>query len=237
MKVEELIQRVQSIYSKGVDSDDSRLSRRHIYNKMLTARQRIVSQQKKKRQKVSDWNYVILPCVELIKVPSHECSCLGDLGCDIFRTKYPLPKVLTGMDNHTIEYVMSINNGMKIEETTREEFLYSRGNKYTSKKPKYVIEKGHLYFPIVESPGIIKIKLLPEDPIEAIKYPSYCNDCQNCSECISYADVDFPIDGDMIDTLIELTVAEVVSAMRGQIQDTRNNGQDPNQEEPQQRQQ
>ena len=35
MKIKEIIQRVQSLYSKGVQSDDTRLSDRHIYNKMV----------------------------------------------------------------------------------------------------------------------------------------------------------------------------------------------------------
>ena len=60
MKVIEIIQRIQSLYSKGAQSDDSRLSDRHIYNKLLTLRSKYISQQAKKKQKVNQWNFQVL---------------------------------------------------------------------------------------------------------------------------------------------------------------------------------
>ena len=82
----EVIQRIQSIYSKGVQSDDSRLRSRHIYNKLITVTAKLYEQQKNKKQKVNQWSYQVLPCVELIKTPIHECPCVPTLGCTIFRT-------------------------------------------------------------------------------------------------------------------------------------------------------
>ena len=53
MKIGEIVTRVQSLYSKGVASDDSRLSNRLIYNKMLTVRSRLIVEQAKKKQRIS----------------------------------------------------------------------------------------------------------------------------------------------------------------------------------------
>ena len=53
MLIKEIVQRIQSLYSKGVQSDDSRLSDRHIYNKMITVRSKLISQQHNKKQKIS----------------------------------------------------------------------------------------------------------------------------------------------------------------------------------------
>jgi len=209
MNTLKVIERIQSLYSGGVASDETRLSSRHIYNKLITVRQRLIAQQVKKRQKISDWNFTVLPCVELIRVPSHECDCLGDLGCDIYRTKYPLPKTLTDLNRHLIQYVMSIDTGIKIDETDRTSVLYLKGNKYTSTKIKYLLENGHVYFPLPKSPGIVKIKLLAEDPIEASKYPSFCP-CEDCEDCKEYADVEFPIDGDLLELVITMSVAELL---------------------------
>ena len=99
MKIGEIVQRVQSLYSKGVHSDDSRLSARHIYNKLLTVRARLISQEAKKKQKISQWNYQTISCIELIKVPAHECPCLPPIGCDMLRSKYKLPKPLSGLSD------------------------------------------------------------------------------------------------------------------------------------------
>ena len=227
MFIKEIIERVQSLYSRGVSSDESRLSDRHVYNKMLSVRMQLLSQQLKKKQRVSDWNYTVLPCVELIKVPNHECSCLGDLGCDVYRTKYPIPKVLTDSNRHFIEFVMSIENSIRIEEVTRQGVLYLKGNKYTGKKPKYLFENGYLYFPIDKSPGIVKIKLLAEDPLEARKFPSLCEeDCEDCQDCTPAYEYPFDIDGDLIEPLIDICVQEIIVVFERKPEDKANNSRD-----------
>src|SRR5690606_20582736 len=116
MTTGEIIQRIQSLYSKGVNSDDSRLSNRHIYNKLLTVRSRIISQEAKKKQRISSWNYQTIPCIELIKVEAHNCPCIPPLGCQILRSRYPLPKPLSGLSGELIKNVTSIDRTIKIDE-------------------------------------------------------------------------------------------------------------------------
>jgi len=226
MYIKEVIERIQSLYSKGVSSDESRLSDRHIYNKILSVRMQLLAQQLKKKQRISDWNYSVLPCVELIKVPNHECPCLGDLGCDVFRTKLPIPRVLTDSNRHYIEFVMSVENGQRIEEVSRQGVIYLKGNKYTGNKPKFLFENGYLYFPIKKSPGVVKIKLLPEDPLEAKKYPSLCDDCQNCTDCTPAYEYEFNIDGDLIEPLIDICVQEIIGTFGQRPEDRDNNSRD-----------
>lgn len=226
MQISEVIQRVQSGYSKGVQSDDSRLSNRHIYNTLLTARSTLVAQQARKKQKISDWNYMILPCVELIEVPSHECPCLPEAGCTVYRTKHKLPRPLTDLNNHLIAWVMTIENSIKIDEVTRDEYLYQKGNKYTSTKIKYLFEGGHAYFYAKRVPNAVKMKLLPEDPQEVYDYPSICGGCTDCDECISILDRDFPIDADLIKTAIEMAINELVELFYKTQEDQTNNSAD-----------
>ena len=222
----EILERIQSAYSKGVRSASSRLSSRLIYSKYKSVRKMLVAQQIKKKQKISDWNYIILPCVELIKVPSHECSCLGHLGCDVWRTKYPLPKVLTDLNKHMIDFVMTVDNGDRIEEFTREAAIYASGNKYTAKKNKWILEKGHMYFTSQKTPGLVKIKLLPEDPIEASKYPSFCEDCTDCVDCTPYMDRPSYLDGELEEPLIAIAVEELVGRFSAAREDKSNNSSD-----------
>jgi len=221
MYIREIIERIQSLYTKGVPHDESRLSDRHIYNKILSVRMQLLAQQLKKKQRVSDWNYSILPCVELIKVPNHECPCLGDLGCDVYRTKFQIPRVMTDSNRHYIEFVMTVENGQRIEEISRQGVIYLKGNKYTGNKPKYLFENGYLYFPIQKSPGVVKIKLLAEDPVEAKKYPSLCEDCQDCLDCTSIPDYEFDLDGDLIEPLIDICVQEIIGIFGQRGNDSR----------------
>lgn len=223
----ELIDRVQSIYSKGVKSDDSHLSDRHIYSVLRSTRNYLVTQQVKKRQKISDWNFIILPCVELIQVPNHDCPCLPALGCSVYRTKYKLPKILTDLNKHIIQWVMSIDSGKMISETSRDAYIYSSGNKLTSGNLQYILENGYLYLYGKKVPKLLKIKLLAENPVEAYSFPSKC-ECTDCDDCISMRDRIFPIDGDLVKPLIEMSATELLEWFNKGTEDTTNNTSDTN---------
>jgi hypothetical protein len=61
-----------------------------------------------RNKKISDWNYLVLPCVK--NLLRFLMPCAVEIGCDVFRTKLSLPKTLTNLDSHIIEYVMSVEN-------------------------------------------------------------------------------------------------------------------------------
>lgn len=225
MKVIEIIQRIQSLYSKGVQSDDSRLSSRHIYNKLITVRARLVSQEAKKKQKTSRWNYQAIECIELIEVPEHNCPCIPIPGCTILRSKYKLPKPLQGLDSNLIESVTTIDRQTKINELNLSSFKYQKGNKYTKASLSYFIDDEYLYIATPTPIRMVRLVGLFDDPIKAKEFEGYCkSDCKDCEkDCIDYTEVEFPIDADMIDTLIELSIKELVEIFSKGVQDTNNN--------------
>ena len=224
MKIEEIVQRVQSLYSKGVPSDDTRLSQRHIYNKLLTTRAKLISEQAKKKQRVSQWNYQVISCIELIKVPTHECPCLPPIGCDMLRSKYKLPKPLSGLSGSLIQTVTTIDRGKKLNEVSINAVKSLTGNKYTSKNINYFIEQGYLYITTPSKIEFVRLIGLFEDPIKAKQFEGFCKEnCIDCVECIDYQQEEFPIDNDMIDALIELTIQELVILFSQAKQDINNN--------------
>lgn len=218
MLVYEIIQRVQSLYSKGVQSDDTRLSSRHIYNKLLSARSLILLQQSKKRQKISDWAYQILPCVEVIEVPVTDCPFVPDTTFKVKRTKYRLPKPITGIVSHNIEWVFSLDNNIKFDESNRLEMLHIKGNRFTSKLSRYVSDDGYLYLFGRNLPDVIKVKMLCEDPFEAIdfKYTS-----KTATPCLTPLEMEFPIETGYIETIVELSIKELIEVFKSQKQDIR----------------
>lgn len=227
-----MIERVKTPYNKGVESVNSRLNDRYIYDVLIGIKNKLVTQQIKKKQVISDWNYSILPCVELIKVNNHECPCLPDLGCKVYRTKYPLPKALTDLNVHLFKYVMNITTEKTISPTTREAYIQNEGNKYTSKGLRYIIESGHLFVYGKDIPRMIRIKYLAEDAVEAGSYPSICNDgCTDCVDCTSMLDRIFPIDSDMIDDVIEMANLEIAKYFNPSQEDQTNNTADSIREE------
>lgn len=226
MLVKELIQRVQSLYSKGVQSDDSRLTPRHIYNKLLTVRTKLISQKVKKKQKISQWNYTTLECVELIKAQAYECPCLPPVGCQILRTKEKLPKPLIDLSKHLIQSVTSVDGSITYSETSFKTKKYQKGRKYTSKKPDYYIHNDYLFITHSSGPKVVTIVGLFENPMEAEKYPSLCKDCKDCEDCSSPLDKEFKIDSDLVDTLIEMTFNELIVLFNQNREDLTNNTHD-----------
>ena len=227
MKIGEISQRVQSLYSKGVASDDSRLSNRLIYNKLLTVRARLISQEAKKKQKISQWNYQSISCIELIKVPAHECPCLPPIGCDMLRSKYKLPKPLSGLSGSLIQTVTTIDRSKKLNEVSINAVKSLTGNKYTSKSINYFIEEGYLYITSPSKIEFVRLIGLFEDPIKAKQFENFCKEnCVDCTDCIDYQEEEFPIDNDMVDALIELTVQELVILFGQSQQDETNDSSD-----------
>lgn len=233
MKVNELIQRVQSLYSKGVHSDDTRLSPIHIYNKMITARSRLLSQEAKKKQKLNRWNYQTMPCIELIRVPKSQCPCLPPVGCQISRTKFKIPKPLTDYNRHLISSVSTVDGDIMYSETAWETLKYESSNKYTGGDPVWFELSEYVYVVQKLGPKVIAITGLFEDPLEVVSFPSYCaeKDCVDCDPCTDFNEVDFPIDADLVDILVEMAVNELISIFPTMIEDTSNNSSDSPQQQ------
>jgi hypothetical protein len=230
MLVKEIIQRIQSLYSKGVHSDDTVLSDRHIYNKMLTVRSKLISQEAKKKQKINQWNFQVLPCVELIVAPQHECPCLPPLGCEILRSRYKLPKPLTDLNSHLIKSVMTLDGSIVFSEISYKDKTYKKGNKYTSVKPDYYIRNGYLYITVKSGLRVVQVEGLFEDPLAAEKFESYCKEkcdgCEDTTDCTSMLEMDFPLDGDMVDTLIDIAKIELIEQFIQMTGDLTNNSSD-----------
>lgn len=226
MKIGEIISSVQSLYNRGVKSDDSRLSSQLIYSKMLRVRSKLYFQKSNKKQKLSQWNYQTLPCVELVKAPIHECPCLPPIGCEILKTKHPLPNPILNMTSHLIQSVTSLDGSVLYSEIGWSEYKYKHASKYTSNKPDYFIKDGYLYITHKKGPKILTITGLFQDPMEVFDYPSFCEkDCVDC-ECVDIQDRDFPIDPDMDEALVEFTVQELVLLFSQEQEDRTNNSKD-----------
>ena len=217
-----IIQRVQSLYSKGVESDDSRLMRRHVYDKMLSSRALLVFHKVNKKQFLSKWNYNMLPCVELIKVDENDCPCIPAPGCQILRSKHKLPKPVNSIGGYMLDSVMSTNGAILFHEATYKSKLWRSGDKYTAAKPDYFIKDDYLYITSTRKLKSITVIGLFADPLEAEAYPSFCDGITSDDCPVSPVDIEFPIDEELIDALVELTVKELSVGFRPGHEDRRN---------------
>lgn len=207
MKIKEIIERVQALYSKGAPSDDSRLTNRLVYSAALSARSLLVSQQIKKKQQPSDWNYQRVPCVEFITVAANACPCVIETSCEILRSKYRLPSIVMGYTQYAIKAITSSDRKVKVDLIPMNAVNAQKGNKYTSKKVNCFIDDGYLYLISTLQVKTLAFSALFEDPIEAHKFIGYCNET---SSCLDILDLEFPIDSSMIEALIEIVSKELL---------------------------
>ena len=228
MIIREIIQRVLSAYSKGVSSDDVRHTKRHIYNKLLTTRALLLSREVNKKRKLSAWNYSTLPCVEIVEITSNEeCPCIPDVGCSVYRSKYKLPKPIVSLSSYMIKGVYSIDaqRSIKFTEVSVNQSKYTKGGKYSSNNNKYMLHNGYIYIISKVAPIAVSIDLLVEDIMEAYNFVNYCNN--NSVDCADkILEKEFPIDGYLLEPLIQITIDELVSGFSKSLQDSLNNSQD-----------
>lgn len=209
MKVSEAIQRVQSLYSRGVQSDDSRLMSRHIWNKLLGARATLLIQKSNKRQPFSQWIYQTIPCIELIPAAPYECPCIPPAGCVWLRSKNPFPEPLVGLEGNLIQSVTSLDGSMVFDLTTFATQKYESGNKYTAKKPKYLLYDKYLFVTVIKKLKVVTATVLANDPMQVWNFPSFCQeDCADC--CPDILENEFPLDRDLTETAIQMASNELI---------------------------
>ena len=130
------------------------------------------------------------------------------------------------LDNHLIESVTTVDGSTVYNEIGWVEAKYKSSNRYTSNKPDYFIRNEYLYIIQKKGASVIAITGLFENPYEVINYESVCGECESCDNCVSPLDLEFPIDDDMIDTLIEMSLQELLMIFSQAQEDKTNDATD-----------
>lgn len=219
--VGEAIAQIQELYSKGVPSDDSRLSSRYVYSVLLKARGTVLKQQANKGQKISDWSYQPLSCVELeiVKQPNAIQPLL--------RSKYRLPTPISSLSGMLIKSVTSLDENIQFDPLMIESAKYQKGDKYSSSKQGFYIRDQHLVLTNAKYIKSVDLYGLFDDPIEAFNFPSLCKDCTDC-DCMDMFEYPFPVDRDTLNAIVKVAANELLILFSQMKEDTNNNAKDDN---------
>tara|TARA_R110000787_G_scaffold21504_2_gene63555 strand:- start:13969 stop:14664 length:696 start_codon:yes stop_codon:yes gene_type:complete len=208
MKIKNILSRVRSLYNKGTASDDSRLSDRHIYAKLVSARSMLIKREIDKKRQVSDWIVQSIPCLELITALPNECPCAPTPGCKILRSKNQIPKPVQSSMGPELEAVTTQNGDKMYSKSNWVRRKYKTGSKYTSKIADYFIKDGYLFIDESSLLQYISISGVFEDPLEAV----YADGCKE--NCIYPHEEDFPIDEHLSDALIQMATQELIQVFK-----------------------
>ena len=223
MTTGELIDRVQSLYSKGTKSDDSRLSSRFIYSKLLSVRAVLLKQLRTKKNKLNSSNYTILNCIKLIKVDAINCPCLPVTGCKVFRSEFKIPNIIEEKDRLIIEFVSSLDNSVIFTLSDTIKYRFSGGNRYNSNY--YIYQDDYIYVYGKKLPKYIMIKAVLQNPSEVYQGDCEDADCVDCG-CVSNYDKEFPIQSSLIEPMLEFTNKELIGMFPRMIEDLSNDNKD-----------
>ena len=176
-------------------SDDSIYSDEFLYSLLKDARVTLLERENKKFTKDSEFHKQMI-CMPLVIDTYHDCDCLPfEVKCKILKSKFPLPKVLTGRNKELIRVltVDGYNQIPFIQSTDLKNLKYSRtkgkGNKYGIVN-NYLTIFNNLQIKLVLIEGIF------EDPLELQKI-TYCDEEGNETQCYDLNETDFPIKGSL----------------------------------------
>jgi len=222
----EVVQRFQSGYSKGIPSKDTRLSPRYIYSAIKNARSELIRQKSNKNQRLSDWIYQTLYCIELEKVSTNISNNGIQTTGSVLRSKKEIPQPIADMDADLFENITTIDGATNLSYTSFTNSGYTKGNKYTSKARQVYIRDRRVYVTNTLALKGITTNGIFEDPLEVYlfnldNYP----DCPEC-RCKPAWDIEFPLDGNLLHTLMMLARDELIVLFSQMQEDTTNNASD-----------
>lgn len=203
MALRQIIDSIIAPIVGGISSDDTKLRPRLIYELMLPVRSSLLTNKLNKKQKLSEWTYQLLPCVDIEQVDASVCPCAPPSGCIVGRSKTKIPQPLTGLSFQALE-VYTLDLSSKFQYTSQRGLSLSKGNKYAKKDSvKYMVVNNYLYFYGPYIPKAVAVKIILNNPIEALPFLDNC-DSLGGNSCVSPLDMDFPLDPDLVRVMTDL---------------------------------
>lgn len=202
MTIGELIQRVNFILNAGVQTDESPISNRLIYNKLKGFRAMIVRQMYNQNQFISSYFYQTLKGIKLKATTFN--------GMQLMVTDKVLPKPCTSNFGEAIQYVHLASMKLDIINPNRAKYLIE-GSRYTGTKMCCFFHDDKIYVTNTILARSIDVSAIFEDVIEAYLF----NEPENVTD---YMGLNFHIGDGIVDNLVKLSIQDIYGGMQQQQQ-------------------
>lgn len=222
MVIGEIIERVQKAFDLNLQNTNTKLSKRLVYNALLTARALLISQEIGKKHTISDWDLQSLTPVKLELVPEHENTGYTSF-TRVLRSKKKIPRPVKSFFGDAIKRVRSIDRtSLEFSRVSSKGLSGLGGNKYGTEN-KYYIEGEYLYLYTKLNLKVVAIDAVFSDPLEVENF----NRQEGLGEsCFFALEQEFPMDSSKIDALVEIAVKELAIAAGGSQQKTQDNAEE-----------
>jgi deoxyadenosine/deoxycytidine kinase len=194
MLTSELIARVKSLYNeKNIAKENKVLSDRHIYNKLITSRARVISQE------LDRYKHIAQECYQTLSVSLTYSNMIYDTNTQILKSVNKIPSIITERNKPVIQSVSNINGTLQLYPVSQENTKYTDYNKYTGKKLYYYFIDNYLHIKNSDNLGIVIITAVFFNPLDI-------------PNTLPFPDREFPIDGSLVDSIVSLTLEELLLA-------------------------
>jgi deoxyadenosine/deoxycytidine kinase len=188
----ELIARVKSLYNeKNIAKENKVLSDRHIYNKLISSRARVISQE------LDRYKHIAQECYQTLAVSLTYSNMIYDTNTQILKSVNKIPSIITERNKPVIQSVSNINDTLQLYPVSQENTKYTDYNKYTGTKLYYYFIDNYLHIKNSDNLGTIIITAVFFNPLDI-------------PNTLSFPDREFPIDGSLVDSVISLTLEELL---------------------------
>jgi len=211
LKNGEVIQRVLSLFNKGVHTNQNRWTKKYIYNKLVTIRGVLLQQQAYKKYRLPLESYQLLECIEMEKAPLSECNCIPpDLlpHISVYRSVKKIPYILKSQQNYLINDITTVSGEVRLDLSTFSSLNYYKGKKYGKSRPFVFFYNNYLWLINAEY-SLLQIRAIFTFPTDVYEFNN-CG-CEQVEDCQSYLEKSFPFPISNIDTLIAMAVQELVN--------------------------
>ncbi|HMT02174.1 MAG TPA: hypothetical protein PKD00_02500 [Burkholderiales bacterium] len=232
MLVGDLTSTIQAYFNTGTKNSNYKLSDRLIYQEALTIRSALLYAKIYQLNgfNISDNNFTVINCIELIDVDAANCPCVPVKGCTVKRSKYQLPTFLATSYGEFIDYVRTVDGKIKFNESSLAEQEDKEFREYGKTANEYFIENKYLWIYTTkkfDNLKRIRLKAIFENPLDVNEFMKL-NDCEetpNDVKCTAF-ETEFNIDKELTRTLIDTLIRNVYNYFLIKRLDDTNNSKD-----------
>ena len=134
-----------------------------------------------------------LGCLELEKVDGSQC-CGLDIGCEVYKTKKPVPRTLRFNFEDAITFVGAADGLTRIPLVSSSIIKFLQYDKYTYDNKKAYMIEDYLYIFNAEGMEFVNVRGVFENPEDLAQYDCDGSSCYN-------EDSEYPIPADMLQAI------------------------------------
>lgn len=201
-------------------SDDTIYSDEFLYSLLRDSRNTLLERENKKFTKDSEFHKQTI-CMPLIIDTYNDCECLPfEVKCKVLKSKYKLPKVLTGRNKELLR-ILTFDGNSQIPFVLSTDLKNLKYTKTKKKGIKYGITNNFLIvFNTLQLKGVL-VEGIFEDPLELSKI-SFCDEEGNETQCYDLNTTDFPIKGSLSYPMYQLSLDMLKIPLQIREDDTNN---------------